>query len=53
MENIKIIKNPSPNWGGARPGGGRKPTGRKPRNIRLTDEEYEKLIPYIEKVRGK
>ena len=49
----KIITNPSPNWGGIRPGSGRKPTGRKARNIRLTDEEYKKLIPYIEKVRGK
>lgn len=48
----KVIKNASPNWGGARPGGGRKPTGRKPRLIRLTDEEYEKLKPFIKQVRG-
>jgi len=49
----KIIKDASPNWGGKRPGAGRIPTGRKPRLIRLTDEEYEQLKPYIEKVRGK
>lgn len=32
-----------PGSGGARPGAGRKPTGRKKRSITLTDDEYARL----------
>lgn len=38
-------------WGGYRPGSGRKPTGRKRQFIYVTDEEYVKVKKYIEGLR--
>jgi len=52
MENIKIIKNPSPNWGGARPGGGRKPTGRVRKVLYVTEDEFSKIKAFLQKLRG-
>jgi len=40
------------NWGGARPGAGRKPTGRLSKTFRVTEEEYQKLVKYLAKLRG-
>jgi len=42
------------NHGGARKGAGAKkvlPEGAKPRPIRLTDEEFEKVKEYVKKIR--
>lgn len=38
--------------GGYREGSGRKPSGKKARNIYVTDEEYAKVKEYIEKLRS-
>lgn len=37
------MENNKPNHGGIRPGAGRKPAGRKPRTIRLTEKAFEWL----------
>jgi hypothetical protein len=39
--------------GGKREGAGRKPTGRKKRNVYVTDEEYKEIKKLIERLRGK
>ena len=41
-----------PIWGGVREGAGRKPTGRKPKNFYITDEEYQALTKYLEELRN-
>ncbi|MBS3990113.1 MAG: hypothetical protein KGZ44_09230 [Dethiobacter sp.] len=38
-------------WGGARPGAGRPATGRKKRNVYVTDAEFEAVKNLIEKLR--
>jgi hypothetical protein len=38
-------------WGGRREGAGRPATGRKKRNFYITDEEYQKLMEYLETLR--
>lgn len=38
-------------WGGKREGAGRPATGRKKRNIYVSDEEYEEIKKLIEKLR--
>lgn len=38
--------------GGLRKGAGRPPTGRKSRQIWLSDEEYQKIKDYVKKIRG-
>lgn len=38
-------------WGGKREGAGRKTTGRKKRNLYVTDEEFEEVKKLIEKLR--
>lgn len=38
--------------GGARPGSGRKPTGRVRRTLWVTDEELKKIREFLEKLRG-
>jgi hypothetical protein len=38
-------------WGGFRPGAGRKPSGKKARQIYVTDEEYKKIKEYLESLR--
>lgn len=43
--------------GGKQPGAGRpvgtlRPSGKKPRNLRLTDEEYEKVKEFIKQLRA-
>lgn len=40
-------------WGGARPGAGRKPTGRTRKTFFLTEEEYIKVRELIKKWREK
>lgn len=40
------------NWGGKRPGAGRKPSGRKTKNFYITEEEYEALKKYLEILRN-
>lgn len=42
----------SPSWGGYREGSGRPSTGRKKRQLYITDEEYEKVKEYIEQLRS-
>ena len=39
-------------WGGFRPGAGRPATGRRKRNLYVTDEEYERLKEYLERIRN-
>lgn len=39
------------NWGGAREGAGRPSTGRKKRNIYVTDEEHEQIRELLEQLR--
>jgi hypothetical protein len=39
-------------WGGNRPGAGRKPSGKKARQIYVTDEEYQKIKDFINTLRG-
>ena len=39
----------NPIKGGARPGAGRKPEGRKSRTMRLSDTEYEAVKAYLDK----
>ncbi len=39
-------------WGGRREGAGRPATGRKKRNFYITDEEYQKLMEYLETLRN-
>jgi hypothetical protein len=41
----------NPVWGGAREGSGRKATGRKKKNIYVTDEEFEEVKKLIETLR--
>jgi len=41
------------NWGGARPGAGRKPTGRVRKTLWLTTEEYLKIKELLTKWRKK
>lgn len=41
----------SSTWGGYRPGAGRKPTGRKHRNVYVTDAEYEKVKNLLDRLR--
>jgi len=41
----------SKNWGGARTGSGRKPTGRKKRTLQATDDEWELILAYAAQVR--
>jgi len=43
----------SKNWGGARPGSGRKSTGRTRRTLLATDEEWALILAYADKVRKK
>lgn len=38
-------------WGGRREGAGRPATGRRKRNFYITDEEYQKLMEYLETLR--
>jgi hypothetical protein len=42
----------NPVWGGHRPGAGRKPSGKKARQIYVTDEEYEKIKDFINTLRA-
>ena len=51
-DKIKVIVNPSPNWGGARPGGGRKPSGRTKRSIHLNDAEYAEVMELVNTLRA-
>jgi len=43
----------SQNWGGAREGSGRQPTGRTARTLRATDDEWKLILAYADEVRGK
>jgi hypothetical protein len=47
-EDIEAIKN---SWGGVRDGAGRPSTGRKKRQLYITDSEYQVLIKYLEELR--
>lgn len=49
----KIVKNASPNWGGHRPGSGRKPTGRVKNVMYITEEEHRQIKLLLEEMRGK
>ena len=40
-------------WGGKRPGAGRPVTGRTPRRLQATDEEWAFILAYADKVRAK
>lgn len=50
---MKQITNETrnPNWGGKREGSGRKPTGRSKHMIYVTDQEYEKIVHFLWKIR--
>lgn len=43
---------PVKQWGGSRPGAGRKPTGRKKQTFYITDKENELLRKYLEELRN-
>jgi hypothetical protein len=47
--DIEALKS---SWGGVREGAGRKATGRKKRNLYITDEEYQALTKYLEELRN-
>jgi hypothetical protein len=48
---IKMATKKKSSWGGRREGAGRPATGRKKRNFYITDEEYQKLMEYLETLR--
>jgi hypothetical protein len=41
----------NPVWGGKREGAGRKPSGKKARQIYVTDDEYQKIKDYLDSLR--
>ena len=47
----KIVKDPSPNWGGKRPGSGRAKTGRVRKFIYVTEEEFQHIKKLVEEMR--
>lgn len=50
-KNIKIVENPSPNWGGKRDGSGRPVTGRKKRCVYATEHEWGKIKEFADNLR--
>jgi hypothetical protein len=44
--------NPKDNRGGKREGAGRKPSGKKKRNVYVTDQEHEEIKKLIELIRA-
>ena len=51
MNNKTATNKTKENWGGNRTNAGRKPSGKKARQIYVTDEEYQKIKDFINTLR--